>query len=176
MRNKKKIRIGKKNYWLKELTIKDIFSLYYSLKAIEDSSNSTTDATNKVFVEFLENRSLFSSITTCPWDELIGLHVSDFKKFYNEFLELNNQFFRKKNNKKDSSKGNFIDNLFSLYCRLVEAGHTDVLAYGYSFFLKAISNHENIVCERVARTAISTRTAQYAEDKEWKRYIRSLIG
>lgn len=176
MRNRKKIFVDNTSYWIKELTIRNIFSLYYNFKTTEEPHD--TKIFGKIFTDFVENRSIVTSITSCPWDKLITLRVSDFKKFYDEFLELNSQFFRREKDKTDGKSRNedFINNLFMLYCRLVEAGHNNVLDYGYSFFLRAINNNHKIDCEDVAKRATAVRMAHHSNDKDWKRYIRSLIG
>lgn len=173
MRAERKIFVDGNSYWLRELAIGDVFALYYSFGhvGIEDREELLTS--------LLANRFLLESITTCPWDKIVGLSVSEFKSFYNVFLELNDQFFR--NTKPDANTEGrslevFIDGLFELCCSLIEVGHVGVFNYGYSFFIKSINNHEKIKNCDIAKMAQAMRMAQHSDAKEWKRYMRSLVG
>jgi hypothetical protein len=173
MKAKRKIFVDGNSYWINELTVGDVFALYYSFGhvGIEDGEELLTS--------LLANRFLLESITTCPWDKIVNLRASEFKSFYNVFLELNNQFFRNTKpdaNTEGSSLEVFINELFELCCNLIEAGHSDVFNYGYSFFIKSISNHEKIKSGGIAEMATAMRMAQHSDAKEWKRYMRSLVG
>lgn len=156
---------------MRELTVDDIFALYYTFDSID------IESVGGLFSNLFESLPLLESVTTCPWKVLVELGTSELKKIYELFLELNGQFFcsRKEKPKKDDKPEDFINNLFSLYCDLIESGHSNVLNYGYSFFLRAINNHERIKSLKVADMAIAIRTARSADDKQWKKYIRGLV-
>lgn len=162
-----------KTYWVRELTIGDIFASYYTVRSID------AGGIEELFSNLVANISLLKSITTCPWDVLINLGASDLKNIYDLFLEVNSSFFGKKNKKPKNGTGkeeDFIDNLFILYCDLIEAGHTNVVDYGYSFFIKAINNHEKIRSFAIADIATANRVSYHSDDKQWEKYIRGLVG
>lgn len=173
MRAKRKIFVNGRGYWLNELAIGDVFALYYSFGHVGTGNEED------LLANLLANRSLLGSITTCPWDKIVNLRASEFKSLYDVFLELNDQFFR--NTKSDvNTEGRslevFIDALFELCCSLIEVGHSGVFNYGYSFFIKSINNHEKIKNGSIAEMATAMRIAQHSDAKEWKRYMRSLVG
>lgn len=155
-----------------ELSVNDVFVLYYTFDSIE------MEDVGGLFSSLLESIPLLESVTTCPWEVLVSLGTSELKKVYELFLELNSFFFEKR---KERSKGKevkieeFVENVFFSYCDLTEAGHTDILNYGYSFFTKAINNHERIKCSKIADRAMATRMAYLSDQKQWKKYIRGLI-
>lgn len=155
---------------MQELTVSDVFTLHYILGGLINE-----DTLKESFYGLFKKNSLLQSVTDCPYEILLDLGVSELNSFYEIFLELNSQLFSSKQNK-DNVSINFIDSLFSLCCDLVEVGHTDVLTYGYSFFLKAINNHEKIKGRKLVETAEAIRTASHADAKQWKRYVRSLVG
>lgn len=175
MRNKKRFRVDGQTYWMRELTIDDIFALYYTFDSID------VETVGGLFSNIFESLPLLESITTCPWKVLVGLGSLELKNIYGLFLKLNSTFFSGRLKKgedpqKELKTKDFIDNIFFLYCDLTESGHTDVLRYGYSFFLKAVSNHERIKCSKIADLATSSRMAYHSEKKDWKKYIRGLVG
>lgn len=175
LRSKKKFLLDNgKTYLVRELTIGDLFASYYTVRSID------TGGIEELFSNLIANISLLESVTTCPWDVLINIGASDLKNIYDLFLEVNSSFFQKKNNKKSKNSAgkeeDFINNLFVLYCGLIEAGHTNVVDYGYSFFIRAINNHERIKSLAIAEIATANRAAYHSDDKQWKKYIRSLVG
>lgn len=155
---------------MRELTIDDIFALYYALDSVD------IESINGLFSNLFENRLLLESVTTCPWEVLIELGASELKNIYELFLELNGQFFCTKKAKENVKSEDFVNSLFSLYCSLIESGHVNVLNYGYSFFLKAINNHELIRNTNIIGMANAVRVAQHGDDKQWKQYVRRLVG
>ena len=173
LRNKKKFVVDGESYWIRELNVGDVFDLYYAFQFL-DAEN-----VGDLFSTILENKSLVESISTCPCDVLMGLGSSELKDIYKLFLDLNGRFFRTKTHHEDSKVGNsvsFIDNMFFRYCSLVESGHVDALQYGYSFFLKAVNNHEKLKCSKTADLAFAVRMANHGKDKDWKKYMRRLVG
>jgi hypothetical protein len=173
MKNKRKIFIDGGIYWISEFTVGDVFALYYNLGHVEIGDKE------EWLTSLLANRFLLTSITTCPWDKIVGLGASELQSFYNIFLELNDQFFRniKPNaNTESTSSEIFIDRLFELCCNLIEVGHAGVFNYGYSFFIKSVNNHEKIKSRNIAEMATGMRMAQHGDAKEWKNYVRSLVG
>ena len=175
MRDKKRFRVDGQTYWMRELTIDDIFALYYTFDSID------VETVGGLFSNIFESLPLLESITTCPWRVLVGLGSLELKKIYELFLKLNSTFFSGRLKKNENIKNgvkteDFIDNIFFLYCDLTESGHTNVLRYGYSFFLRAVSNHERIKCSKIADSATSSRMAYHAENKDWKKYLRRLVG
>ncbi|MCK5021386.1 MAG: hypothetical protein KAS32_30520 [Candidatus Peribacteraceae bacterium] len=172
MRKKKKFVVNGKAYSICELSVNDVFALYYTFDSIE------MEDARGLFSNLLESIPLLESVTTCPWKVLVNLGTSELKNIYELFLELNSFFFKKR---KEKSKGKevkieeFVENVFFLYCNLTEAGHTGVLNYGYSFFIKAINNHERIKCSKIADGAMAARMAYHGDKNQWKKYIRDLI-
>lgn len=175
MRNKIKIFIRDNPYWLYELTISDIFNFNYIIKNFN----------NIEIIEYLfkniSNHSdeglLFESITTCPFEVLLNLTISEFQEFVQSFIKQNHHFFNKKSSKTktDQTKDNeFEVGLFDVCCHLIEHGHVNVMNYGYSFFFQAINNHEKIKSRDIAGIALATRMAQHSDDKQWKKYMRGL--
>ena len=62
--------------------------------------------------------------------------------------------------------------LFKSACKLIEAGHPNVLDYGYSFFVDALNEHEYIKYEKLKDTAYAFRVAQFADEKTWRNFLR----
>ena len=109
---------------------------------------------------------------------LVGLGASELKIIYEDFLELNNHFFKisKKEVRETGREDGYLDNLFSLCCDLIESGHTNVFNYGYSYFLRAFNNNRRIRNGKIADVANAVRVANHADDRKWKKYIRGLVG
>ena len=55
---------------------------------------------------------------------------------------------------------------------MIEAGHTNVLDYGYSFFIDALNEHEYVRSRDMKEIAIALRVARFANEKEWRKFLR----
>lgn len=170
LRNKKNINIDGKKYWLKELTVADVFELENNLGIID--RNHVED----ILLFLFEDQLILKSITNCPLQVLINLRASEFKEVGKVFLSLNHLLFGKKNQSGGRKRESFVNGLFALFCSLIEAGHVDVLNYGFSFFIKAVNNHELIKNTNIVSMADAVRVAHYGNDEQWKRHVRSLVG
>lgn len=169
MRKTKLITLGERCYELRELTINDVFCL----------SQVFGNVTENVVHRFIRHETLITSISDIPRIKFLELGASEVTKLYEEILQLNSQFFYKREEKESEDKKNsseFTNELFSICCTLIEAGHKDVFTYGYSFFIRAINNYEKIKNRNIVEVATSVRMAYHSDNKEWKKYVRSLIG
>lgn len=55
---------------------------------------------------------------------------------------------------------------------MIEAGHTNALDYGYSFFIDALNEHEYVRGRNMKDIAIALRVARFADEKGWKKFLR----
>lgn len=167
IRNKKKVEIESKTYWVNELTIKDVFTFHF---------NFDKSLTAGILPKLIDNRELLESVTDCPWEILISLPFSKLMKFQKIFMEVNKALFlqKKQDDLNTPTSSDFIGNLFFLYCNLIEAGHSEILNYGYSFFIRAINNSERIKSSQTAEMAVAFRMSQTTDNKQWKKYIKTL--
>jgi len=176
IRNRKAVTVEGKRYWINELTIGNIFDLYHS---VEDDI-TTKGGFELLFVNIIRDDSLIGLITNCPSSLFLKTTPTKLKLIYEIFLEVNDNLFKPNRvvpePKEAQSNESFIFNLFDFQCILVEAGHVNVLGYGYSYFIKAINNHEKNKSNRLAELASGFRHAHHSDNKEWKSYMRSLIG
>lgn len=167
MRNREKIVLDGISYWLRELTVSDVFMVYYE----------SQDLVNDFSSIIAQNKVLVNSIIDCPWELFLDMRVSEVTKFYERVLKLNKNVFRSKEKRSERKRDvNVIDGLFEMCCAMIEAGHVDVLNYGYSFFLKSVNNHELIRNRSTVDFGNAVRIAYHGDDKQWKKYVRGLVG
>ena len=169
IRNKKRVFIDGNAYWVNELTVGDIFNAYH---VVEDITNE--NSFKELFSKLVIDAFLIEVVTNCPLSVFYQTSPTELKVVYESFLAVNKQLLRKSS--VDSTQANipFIIGLFDLYCYLVEAGHSNVLNYGYSYFVKAINNCGKNKNRNMVELASAFRTARFANDKEWMKYIRKM--
>lgn len=172
VRNRRKISLSERYYWVNELTIGDIFNLYYIVDDITNESDF-----KQLFSKLIQEDSLVGFITNCPFQVLFQINPSELKIIYDVFLDINKQLFNKsiKQTTAPQTFDSFIFALFDLQCRLIEAGHLNAMDYGYSYFVRAINNYEQSRSRNIAEYAVASRNAYHADNKEWKKYIKELI-
>ena len=61
--------------------------------------------------------------------------------------------------------------LFKETCHLIEAGHVNVLEYGFSYFIAALNEHQIIQGQTKKILALAMRASKL-KDKDFKKFLK----